>query len=226
MQDFEAAKQLYARRGLGSRIGWGSSPAILVVDLTNGFTDPRYPVGAEAGLALAETRRLLDLARDRGVPAIFTSIAYDDPDLEGGHWVRKIPALRVLRMGTEAVEVDPRLGRRPSEPVVFKRFTSAFFGTHLQPMLQALGVDTLVVCGASTSGCIRASVVDGVQLGFRCIVPESAVTDRADAPHHANLFDIDAKYADVVPTDAVLAELDRITRGTAWQERHGAVAPA
>lgn len=210
MEDFPDAKALYAKKGLGSRVGWGARPAIIVVDVTNGFTDPESPVGADLTEVIAETNRVLDVARKSGVPVIFTSIAYEDPDVEGGHWVRKIPALRVLRKGTPAVDVDARLNRKPSEPVIYKCYTSSFFGTHLQALLQHLEVDTVIVCGTSTSGCIRATACDAVQLGFRCIVPETAVGDRAEAPHRANLFDIDSKYADVMSTPEVLEELERI----------------
>jgi len=210
MEDFSDAKALYARKGLGSRTGWGTRPAIIVVDVTNGFTDPESPVGADLTEVIAETNRVLDVARKSGVPVIFTSIAYEDPDVEGGHWVRKIPALRVLRKGTTAVDVDARLNRKPSEPVIYKCYTSSFFGTHLQALLQHLSVDTVIVCGTSTSGCIRATACDAVQLGFRCIVPETAVGDRAEAPHRANLFDIDSKYADVMSLPEVLSELQRI----------------
>jgi nicotinamidase-related amidase len=211
MQDFDSARRLYAERGFARRVGWGDRPAILVIDLTNGFTDPDSPVGGDLTDVIKETRRVLDLARSTSLPVMFTSIAYDDPDLEGGYWVKKIPALRVLKMGTDAVQIDPRLGRRVSEPVLFKRFTSAFFGTNLQSLLQSLRIDTLVVCGTSTSGCIRSTACDAVQMGFRCIVPETAVGDRAEAPHLANLFDINAKYADVAPIAEVLEELARFT---------------
>jgi len=214
VDDFSDAKALYAKKGLGSRVGWGARPAVIVVDVTNGFTDSDSPVGADLTEVIAETNRVLAVARSSGVPVIFTSIAYEDPDVEGGHWVRKIPALRVLRKGTPAVEVDVRLNRKPSEPVIYKCYTSSFFGTHLQALLQHLGVDTVVLCGTSTSGCIRATACDAVQLGFRCIVPESAVGDRAEAPHRANLFDIDSKYADVVSMPEVLKELQRIAVGS------------
>ncbi len=211
MNELDSLAQLYAERGFRARVGWGASPALLVIDLTLGFTDPASPLGADLSAVVAETRRLLDVARARAVPVIFTSIAYHDPAVEGGHWARKIPALSMLRFGTPAIEVDPRLGRRATERVVFKRFTSAFAGTDLAAMLQFLAIDTLVVCGTSTSGCIRASVVDGVTLGFRCIVPAEAVGDRAEAPHRANLFDIDAKYADVVSVVEAADALIRIT---------------
>jgi nicotinamidase-related amidase len=208
-EDFSDAESLYERKGFSKRVGWGTRPAVLVVDVTNGFTDPRSPVGADLTDVIGEINRVLEVARNARVPVIFTSIAYDDPDIEGGFWVKKIPALRVLRKGTPAVDVDARLDRRPNEPIIYKCYTSSFFGTHLQALLQHLGVDTLIVCGTSTSGCIRATACDGVQLGFRCIVPETAVGDRADAPHRANLFDMDSKYADVMPVAEVLRELQR-----------------
>lgn len=212
-QDFSDAKALYERKGFSKRVGWGARPAVLVVDVTTGFTDPQSPVGADLTEVIAEINRLLDVARESGVPVIFTSIAYDDPDIEGGFWVQKIPALRVLRKGTPAVDVDARLNRRPTEPVIYKCYTSSFFGTHLQTLLQHLSIDTLVVCGTSTSGCIRATACDAVQLGFRCVVPETAVGDRADAPHRANLFDMDAKYADVMSVEEVLRALRAIGKG-------------
>jgi maleamate amidohydrolase len=199
----------YLRRGFANRIGCGARPAVLVIDLTAGFTDPATPLGADLTEVIAATNRVLEVARAAAMPVIFTSIAYADPALEGGHWVRKIPALEILKEGTPLVEIDSRLARRSNEPVIVKRFASAFAGTSLHAMLQMLRVDTLVLCGTSTSGCIRASAVDAVQLGFRCIVPEEAVGDRARLPHEANLFDIDSKYGDVV---SLAAAIDCITR--------------
>lgn len=219
MSEQKDVAAFYAQRGIGNRTGWGERPAIIVIDLTPGFTDPSLPLGGDLAGVIAQTKRVLAVAREHGLPVIFTSIAYRDPDAEGGHWVRKIPALRTLRMGTPVVEADSRLERRENEPLVFKQFTSVFAGTPLAAMLQYRGVDTLVVCGTSTSGCIRASVADGVQLGFRCIVPEEAVGDRAEAPHRANLFDIDQKYADVLPVDEALETLARIGRD--WTPKPG-----
>lgn len=207
MQDFASVKSFYQTRGLAERVGWGTKPAILVVDLTKGFTDPDSPLGSDLGDVILETNRVIDAARASSMPVIFTSIAYDDPERDAGFWLKKIPSLAVLRSGTAEVEVDPRLERRADEPVIVKRFGSSFAGTDLQARLSFAGVDTLVLCGTSTSGCIRATAIDAIQHGFRCIVPESAVGDRAEAPHIANLFDIDAKYGDVVTTDEVIARL-------------------
>jgi maleamate amidohydrolase len=209
MSEYAEVRGDYLRRGFANRIGWGARPAVLVVDLTAGFTDPTTALGADLAEVIAATSRILEVARAAAIPIIFTSIAYADPALEGGHWIRKIPALEILKEGTPLVEVDTSLARRPNEPVIVKRFASAFAGTSLHAMLQMLRVDTLVLCGTSTSGCIRASAVDAVQLGFRCVVPEEAVGDRARLPHEANLFDIDSKYGDVV---SLAAAIDFITR--------------
>ncbi len=210
MDDLGDVEAFYSTRGIGSRTGWGSRPALIVIDLTLGFTDPALPLGSDLTAVIGETRRLLAAAREHGYPVVFTSIAYDNPGAEAAHWIRKIPALQSLRLGTPAVDIDPRLERRPDEPIIFKKFTSAFAGTPLAAMLQHAGVDTVVLCGTSTSGCIRASAVDSVQSGLRCIVPEGAVGDRAAAPHRANLFDIDQKYGDVVPVPEALDALVRI----------------
>ncbi len=116
----------------------------------------------------------------------------------------------MLKLGTPAVEVDPRLERRATEPVLLKQFASAFFGTALASLLAAQNCDTLIVTGCTTSGCVRASVVDALQYGFRPIVPREAVGDRADGPHQANLFDIQAKYGDVLALDEVVQYLQAL----------------
>jgi maleamate amidohydrolase len=215
MNDYAEVRGDYLRRGFASRTGWGARPAVLVVDLTSGFTDPTTPLGADLSDVIAATNQILVIARPAAIPVIFTSIAYGDPVVEGGHWVRKIPALQILKQGSPLVEVDSRLGRQSSEPVIIKHFASAFAGTSLQGMLQMLRVDTLVLCGTSTSGCIRATAVDAVQSGFRCVVPEEAVGDRARLPHEANLFDIDSKYGDVVSLAAAIETIASLARADA-----------
>lgn len=184
--------------GFGGGAGFGSRPAVVVVDLLEGFTDPESPLGADLDEVVDSTRELLDVARSAGVPVMFTTVVYDEANERAAAvFIRKVPALRVLRPGSRWIEVDARLGRREDEPVLTKAFASAFFGTPLASML--VGHDTLVICGASTSGCIRATVVDTVQHGFAPVVPRECVGDRWPAAHAANLFDIDAKYGDVVP---------------------------
>ena len=209
MSDRPDKRKVYERARLGERVGYGERPAVLVVDLQIGFTAPEIsPVAGELGAAVAATNRILAAGRAAGVPAYFTVIGYDAacPD-DAGLWPRKGPNLRTLTLGSELVKLDPRLDRLPSDLVLVKKYASAFFGTHLAPMLAAKGVDTVVVTGCTTSGCVRATIVDALGYGFRPIVPLEAVGDRADEPHEASLFDIDAKYGDVVPVEEVLAYL-------------------
>jgi nicotinamidase-related amidase len=183
--------------GFGGGAGFGSRPAVLVVDLLKGFTNPESPLGADLDVVVESTRRLLDCARDAAVPVIFTTVVYDEANERAAAvFMRKVPALGVLRPGSRWIQVDGRLGRRDDEPVLAKAFASAFFGTPLASMLA--GHDTLIVCGASTSGCVRATVVDALQHGLAPIVPRECVGDRWPAAHEANLYDMQAKYADVV----------------------------
>jgi nicotinamidase-related amidase len=202
----------YERAGFGARVTRGTRPAIVVVDLSRGFTEARWPTGADLTDVVAATARLVAAARRIDAPVIYTTIAYDPAEADGSAyaWLNKAPGLRVLRAGSELVEIDPRLPREPRDPVVVKRGASAFFGTHLAATLTSLGADTVVVCGATTSGCVRASVVDAVQSGFPVLVPRECCGDRAEGPHEANLFDIDAKYGDVLALDDVVAYLDSL----------------
>lgn len=201
-----ATEQIYERAGWGGRVPRGERPAVVVVDLSRGFTEPQWPTGAELGEVVDATSRLVEAAREAGAPVVFTTIAYDESDLDGGcAWLRKAPNMGILRVGTELVDLDPRLPRRPGDTLVVKKGASAFFGTDLAAGLAARRVDTVLLCGATTSGCVRASVVDAVQSGFDVLVPRQCVGDRAAGPHEANLFDIDAKYGDVIELDDALA---------------------
>ena len=197
----------YQAKGLGERSGFGAAPALLVVDFSNGFTDPSSPLGGDFGAELAVAARLLSGFRSARRPVIYTTVAYNDDLSDGGYFVQKVPALAVLRRGSPLTEIDARIAPLPGERVVEKQFASAFFGTRLDETLKAIGVDTTVITGATTSGCIRASVVDSLQYGFRTVVVRDAVGDRAPEPHAANLFDMDAKYADVLNADEVLEKL-------------------
>jgi nicotinamidase-related amidase len=206
MPDSET-QDVYERAGWGQRVRRGSRPAILVVDLSRGFTEDRWPTGADLTAVVSATSDLIAAARQGGAAVLFTTIAYDLADVEGDScgWLRKAPGLGILRAGSELVDLDPRLPRQPADPLIVKKGASAFFGTELAATLVALGTDTVVVCGATTSGCVRASVVDAVQYGFSVLVPRDCVGDRAAGPHEANLFDIDAKYGDVIEQADALA---------------------
>ena len=194
-----SARDVYDTRGFGGRQGAGARPAVVVVDFIEGFTNAESKLACDADSAVAATRELLDAARESGAPVLFTTVAYEDDDLErAANFIAKAPALATLRPGSPWIEVDARLGRRPDEPVLVKLFASAFFGTTLDEQLREAGCDTVVVTGASTSGCVRATAVDALQYGYRVLVPRDAVADRAADAHNGSLLDIDAKYGDVV----------------------------
>jgi maleamate amidohydrolase len=200
----------YAEREFGDRVGMGEQPALVVIDLINAFTDPESNLGSNVEDVLDQTERLLTAFREHDLPRYFTTVAFEESYGDAGRFIEKIPALRELRLGTEHVEVDEYIEPIGDERVILKKYASAFFGTDLQTELTTHRVDTLVLAGVTTSGCIRATAVDSLQHGYRTIVPADAVGDRADGPHQANLFDIDAKYGDVVETDAILEHLDEI----------------
>jgi maleamate amidohydrolase len=190
------------------RVGFGASPALLVIDFTRAYTTPGSPLFAEGVVhAVRETVPLLAAARTAGIPVIHTKVLYHPSGADGGWFVRKVPALRRMVAGEPLAEIDPAVAPRPEEVVIAKQYPSPFFGTPLAPMLTALGVDTLILAGCSTSGCVRAGAVDGLQHGYRVIVPRECVGDRHEAPHDASLFDINAKYGDVVGREEVLVHL-------------------
>lgn len=215
-------RDFYRRQGLAGRVGFGSAPAVLVVDYYLGSTDPESPLACNLDQPVAETVRILEAARGAQIPVFFTTVEYSADLREAGYFLAKVPSLKVLVAGSRWVELDPRLGRRPDEPVLKKHFASAFFGTDLAARLRALAVDTLIVTGYSTSGCVRATVVDALQNGFRAIIPVEAVADRAEPPHAASLFDMDAKYGDVVPVAIVLDYFSKLPRREPKRIRSGA----
>lgn len=210
----------YERAGFSSRVGMGSHPAAVVVDLTIGFTDPTLPLGAELDECIVCTTELIDAVRRCRGPVVFTTLAFDPNLADAGVWIRKVPSLACLVIGSRETELDPRLRARDEDTVLRKQNPSAFAGTPLASLLAARHVDTVIVAGATTSGCVRATVVDALQNGFATIVPRECVGDRADGPHEASLFDIDAKYADVVALDPLIAHLESL----AMADRPG-VAP-
>ncbi len=206
----EQAVQVYERARLGQSITMGSRPAVLVVDFSCGFTDPECTLGADMTEPVEATKRLLDAARAKGLPIVFTTIGYEASLKDGGLWLQKVPSLGDLQVGGRWVEIDPRLEPREDETIVLKKGASGFFGTNLASILISQGVDSVILCGATTSGCIRATAIDLLQYGYPTIVPRECVGDRAQAPHEANLFDIQAKYADVVSLEEALAYVESV----------------
>jgi maleamate amidohydrolase len=197
--------------GFHGRAGFGQRPALLVIDVNVGFTDPASPLVCDLEDVVAAIRRLLDEFRRAELPIVFTTVSYDEGDkVAAAAFIDKIPALLTLEAGSRWVEIDPRIAPLPAEPVLNKLFASAFFGTPLASLLASAGCDSVVVTGASTSGCVRATAVDALQHGYRVAVPREAVGDRNPAAHEANLYDIDTKYGDVVSLDDTLAHLDEL----------------
>jgi maleamate amidohydrolase len=197
--------------GFHGRAGLGSRPALLVVDMSLGFTDPDSPLACDLEEVVVAIERLLRVGRAAGLPVVYTTVAYDEGGKQAAAaFIDKVPALLTLEAGTGWVEIDPRIAPRQGEPVLTKLFASAFHGTTLASLLVAAGCDSVIVTGASTSGCVRATVVDALQHGYRPLVPREAVGDRNPDAHEANLYDIDAKYGDVVSLDETVDYLEEL----------------
>jgi maleamate amidohydrolase len=208
----ENKQEILRSSGFGNRIGFGARPALLVVDMQIGFTDPeKSPLAGKLSSQVAAIRELLPMVRRGRWPVIFTAVGYNPKgQADAGLWAHKVPSLRLLKLGSDLVEIDPRLPVEPDDLVITKQYASAFFATHLASTLTALAVDTLLVTGATTSGCVRASVVDAMSHGFRPIIVVEGVGDRASEPHEANLFDIDNKYGDVVTLAEAIRYLEKL----------------
>jgi maleamate amidohydrolase len=192
------------------RLGWGARPALLVVDLVRAYTEPGGPfLLPDSGPAVTATAALVDAARAGGRPVVWTVVRYTTGLADGGLFVRKVPALAAFAEDAEGGwgEIAAPLHPAPGEPVVAKQYASAFFGTSLAATLHGAGVDTVVVAGVSTSGCIRASATDALNHGFRPLVVRQACADRSPALHENNLADLDAKYADVIDLDEAVVRL-------------------
>jgi maleamate amidohydrolase len=198
----------YARAGLGGSLGFGHRPAVLIVDACQAYVQPDSPLFAGAEPAYDTCGRLVAAARDAGVPVLWTRVEYQQGGSDGGVWFKKVPALACFERGNPLGGFTERLAPVDGEIVITKQYASGFFGTPLASSLTAVGVDTLVIGGVSTSGCVRATATDACQHGFIPIVVREAVADRNPAVHEANLFDLAAKYADVWAADDVVRQFD------------------
>jgi nicotinamidase-related amidase len=187
-------------------LGLGRKPALIVVDMINGFTDPECPLGYSCPDVIAANASLLQVFHKCGLPVYFTTVIYHNKD-EARVFRDRLPALNILTPDSNWVKVDKRLEMQPEDELIEKRWASAFHRTGLEQRLREQGVDSLVVTGLTTSGCVRATVVDGLQYDYRVVVPREAVGDRNSEAHQANLFDLNAKYADVVPLAEVISAL-------------------
>ncbi len=210
----ESLDDNYARAGYHTRQSWGRRPALILVDFARAYFEPDSPLYGGEGCVTARDNaaRLLDAARQTGTPVIFTEVRYIPGGADGGVFFRKAPALRVLETGNPLGDVVEGLERKPDEIMVTKQYPSAFFGTSLGATLTAMGVDTVLLTGLTTSGCVRATCVDAMSHGFVTLVVSDACGDRAEEPHQANLFDMSAKYADLVTTSEAADYLKSIQR--------------
>lgn len=210
-QELQTLHGQLQEKGFAGRVGFGRRPAVIVVDFIRGFTDTRSPLGGALDAEVTAARRVLDVARERELPVVLSTVTYDPALEQAGVWGDKIPSNSWLVEGSEWVDFDERLGRTTTDSVLAKRYASCFFGTDLSSRLVSQGVDTLVITGCTTSGCVRATAVDACSLGFRPIVVRDAVGDRAPLSHLISLFDIDLKYGDVIGLDEAVSELSHAT---------------
>jgi maleamate amidohydrolase len=190
-------------------LSFGKRPALLIVDFVMAYLEKSSPLYAGAEAALASNERLLALARAVQIPIVFTNVVYQPGGADGGLFYKKIPSLGVFEQGSPLGNFPPTLMPRDDELVISKQYASAFFGTSLTPALHAKNIDTLLITGLSTSGCVRATALDALQHGFAPFVVRDACADRHPAPHESNLFDLQAKYAEVISESEARTFLQR-----------------
>jgi maleamate amidohydrolase len=202
--------------GFGGALSPGRRPALILVDFARAYFDPASPLFADVSDARANAARLVTAAHAAGVPVIFTRVEYvaGDPARDGGIFYRKLPALTCFDRGNPLGDFTPELAPAPDDRVITKCFPSAFFGTGLAETLHGQGIDTCVIAGLSTSGCVRATAVDALCHGFIPLVVADACGDRDDRVHDANIFDLRAKYAEIVATDAMIAYFGSVASST------------
>ncbi len=204
--------QYYLSQGMARQMSFGQRPALLVIDFQKGLTDASRPAGRNFDAEINNTLVLLEKARAKDIPVFFFVIGYDQPEVEGGLLVKKLPVLADFIIGSDNTKLDPRLKPGPQEHVMIKRYFSCFFGTPLAAMLNFLQVDTLLIAGCITSGCIRATATDALQHGFLPVIVSECVGDRAPIPHKVNLMDMQARFGEVVPLKQVSEYLDSISQ--------------
>lgn len=204
---------VYDRQGFGHRIGFGRKPALVIIDFMNAFADPDILGGGNLPQAIRNTESLLAASREMGLPVVHTRQVYAEDGSDVSLFSLKIPAASTMTPDLPETQIVDELMPEPGEYVVIKKFASAFFGTDLASWLALRGVDTLMIAGCTTSGCVRASTVDAMCHGFRPMVVRDCVGDRSDTAHRANLFDMEQKYADVMSSNEIYAALDDLKAG-------------
>jgi maleamate amidohydrolase len=210
----EALNTNYARAGYHAKQSWGERPALLLIDFAKAYFDPSAPLfgGDGCRIALENAIRLAAAARKAGVPVIFTEVKYRPGGADGGAFYAKVPALSCFDDGAETQKMTEGLTVEKNDILITKQYPSAFFGTSLDATLRWLKTDTLMLAGVTTSGCVRATCIDSISHGFVTLVIEDAVGDRAEEPHKANLYDMSAKYADLLTTEDAITYMHATTQ--------------
>lgn len=205
--------QNYEKAGYHARQSWGARPALVLIDFANAYFDPEAQLygGEGCQTALDNAAILADAARAAGVPVIFTEVKYQPGGGDGGAFYAKVPALSCFDAGTETQKLARPLQVMDDDIVITKQYPSGFFGTSLASTLHFMKIDTLVLTGVTTSGCVRATCIDSISHGFVTLVVEDAVGDRAEEPHRANLYDMSAKYADLLTTPQATEYFQQLT---------------
>lgn len=206
----QSVQENYAEAGFGQTLGFGERPALLMVDFVKAYLVEDSPLYAGVETVRDNCASLLTAARSAGIPVLHTNVSYQPGGADGGLFMRKLPLLKVFEEGSPLGDFVDGLEPAAGETVITKQFASGFFGTELANILSSLDVDTVLVAGVTTSGCVRATALDALQNGFAPVVVRDAVGDRNPAPHEANLFDLQAKYADVISLSEAIEYLERI----------------
>lgn len=203
----------YARAQYHAPQQWGKRPALVLIDFATAYFDESQPLfgGSGCQLALDNAIRLAPIARACGIPVVFTEVKYIPGGSDGGAFYHKVPALACFDAGRDSQKLAAGLEMTDTDILITKQYPSAFFGTSLAATLHWMKIDTLLLTGVTTSGCVRASCIDSISNGFVTIVVSDAVGDRADEPHQANLFDMSAKYADLCTTDEAVSYLQGLS---------------
>lgn len=201
----------FKKRGFGHNLGFGEKSALCVIDMMRAFTDPALPFGMNQEKEIQKINQLLSVAHAQMIPIFFSVVRYEDENLaDAGWWFSKQKGLITLKAGTAETEIDPRINKAPADSLITKKFASVFFGTDFISRLNYLRIDTLILVGGTTSGCVRATAVDAIQYGFRPIIVSDAVSDRVLSAHTQSLFDLQMKYADCINTKNVIKYLKSI----------------
>ncbi|MDJ0629725.1 MAG: isochorismatase family protein [Rhodobacter sp.] len=208
----ETIDKNYARAGYHSAQTRGNRPALLLVDFAHAYFDEDAPLFGGEGCAVARDHaiRLAASARKSKVPVIFTEVKYQPGGGDGGAFYAKVPALSCFDAGKDTQRLADGLTVEQGDLLVSKQYPSAFFGTSLAATLHFMKIDTLIIGGLTTSGCVRATCVDSISTGFITLIAEEACGDRATGPHEANLYDMSAKYADLISTDDAIAYMESV----------------